>query len=365
MRGVRIDPIARTARVRAGALWIEVTRPASTYGLAPLAGSSPDVGVVGYTLGGGLSWLGRKHGLAANSVIAIELVTADGAHRRVDVERDPELFWAIRGGGGAFGVVTAIEFRLYEVPALYGGPMFWPWERSAEVLHAWREWTATAPDEVTSSARILQLPPLETIPEPLRGRAFVNIDAAVLASEDEAREILRPLLELEPEIAMLGAMEPVALSRLHNDPEEPMPGISEARVLRELPPEAVDALVAAAGPGSASVALATEIRHLGGALGRPAVGGGALDRFAGEYLFFTVTPLMDPALRGPLSAGLAAIRRVVEPWGAEANYLNFEEHPAGAETLFDGETYDRLRAVKRLVDPDDVIRSNHPIPPAA
>src|SRR4051794_25990908 len=130
MRGVRIDPVARRARVRAGALWLDVTAPASEHGLAPLAGSSPDVGVVGYTLGGGLSWLGRKHGLAADSVTAIEIVLADGRKVRCDESNLPELFWALRGGGGSFGIVTAMEFELHPVPELYGGPMFLPVERA-------------------------------------------------------------------------------------------------------------------------------------------------------------------------------------------------------------------------------------------
>ena len=126
MRGVRIDAAKRSARVRAGALWLDVTAPASEYGLAPLACSSPDVGVVGYTLGGGLSWLGRKHGLASDSVTAIEIVLADGRHVRCDENVHAELFWALRGGGGSFGIVTAMEFRLHPASELYGGAMFWP-----------------------------------------------------------------------------------------------------------------------------------------------------------------------------------------------------------------------------------------------
>ena len=153
MRGVRIDPGTRRARVRAGALWADVTGPASAYGLAPLAGTAGDVGVVGYTLGGGLGWLGRKHGLACNSVTAIELVTADGRHVRTDHANDPELFWALRGGGGELGVVTAMEFELYPVEALEAGALLWPVERAAEIFAAWRDWTVTVPEEVSSLCR--------------------------------------------------------------------------------------------------------------------------------------------------------------------------------------------------------------------
>src|SRR3954470_2076610 len=182
-RDGEIDVAGRRARAGAGVLWAEVTGPASEHGLAPLAGSSPDVGVVGYTLGGGLSWLSRRHGLAANSVLAIELVTADGRLVRCDRDHEPELFWALRGGGGSFGVVTAIEFLLYPAPQVYAGMMLWPWEQATEVLKRYVEWCRTAPDAISTSVRLLQVPPLPDIPEPVRGRQFVAIDGAYLGDE--------------------------------------------------------------------------------------------------------------------------------------------------------------------------------------
>src|SRR5919202_4012790 len=170
MRKVEIDEPHCVARVEAGALWLDVTGPASEAGLAPLSGSSPDVGVVGYTLGGGLSWLGRRYGLACNSVTAIELVTADGRFVRATADHEAELFWALRGGGGNLGVVTAMEFRLYEEPAVYAGMLLWPAQSAREVLGAWLEWTRTVPEAVTTSARILHVPPLPDLPEVVRGR---------------------------------------------------------------------------------------------------------------------------------------------------------------------------------------------------
>ena len=152
MRGVHVDVEGRRARVEAGALWGDLAGLASDAGLAPLAGSSHDVGIVGYTLGGGLSWLARRHGLSADNVLAIELVTADGRHVRTDAEHEPELFWALRGGGGNFGVVTAMELRLFEVAELYAGMLLFDWERAGEVLQAWREWTATVPTRSRRSA---------------------------------------------------------------------------------------------------------------------------------------------------------------------------------------------------------------------
>src|SRR3984957_9494411 len=170
MRGVRIDSDSRTARAEAGALWQDVTVPADQQGLAALAGTSPNVGVTGYTLGGGMGWLARRYGLAANSVTAVELVTPDGRLLRADADHESDLFWAVRGGGGGVGVVTALTMELYPVAELYAGALFFGIERTAEVLHAWSAWTGTVPDEVTSLGRILQVPFVPEVPERLRGR---------------------------------------------------------------------------------------------------------------------------------------------------------------------------------------------------
>src|SRR5260370_769138 len=175
-----MDRAPRTARAEAGALGRDGTVPAGGHGLAALAGTSPNVGVTGYTLGGGMGWLARRYGLAANSVTAADIVTPDGRLRRADADHEPDLFWAVRGGGGSVGVVTALEMRLYPVRELYAGALFFPIQRAAEVLHAWRAWTGTVPDEITSLGRILRLPPLPEVPEPLRGRAFAVAQAAYL-----------------------------------------------------------------------------------------------------------------------------------------------------------------------------------------
>lgn len=160
MRRIEIDVKSRIARIEAGVRTIELVEAAARHGLAPLIGSSPDVGLVGYTLGGGLSWFGRKHGLAASSVHAIELVTADGCLVRTDRDHEPDLFWALRGGGGAFGVVTALELRLVRATEVYAGILWWPIDREREVLHAWAELTHNElPDELTTIARYLRLPP--------------------------------------------------------------------------------------------------------------------------------------------------------------------------------------------------------------
>src|SRR5918992_537120 len=190
MRGVEIDVEAQTARVAAGTIWIEVAEAASPHGLFPLSGSSPDVGVVGYTLGGGMSWLARKHGLAANNVTAIEVVTPDGRIVRATADENTDLFWALRGGGGNYGVVTALEFRLFPYGEVYAGMMIWPFERAGELLRAWRDWTRTAPEEVTTSMRVMHIPPLPEVPEFVRGRSIAVIDGAYAGGEEDGAAAL-------------------------------------------------------------------------------------------------------------------------------------------------------------------------------
>jgi FAD/FMN-containing dehydrogenase len=365
LREVEIDVAGRRARAGAGVLWAEITGPASRHGLAPLAGSSPDVGVVGYTLGGGLSWLGRRHGLAANSVIAIEIVTADGRLVRTDRGNAPELFWALRGGGGSFGVVTAIEFVLYPAPDVYGGAMLWPWERAAEVLERYVAWCRTAPDAISTSARLLQVPPLPDLPEAVRGRNFIAIDGAYLGDPAAASEVLAPLRALEPDIDMFGPIPAAALSHIHMDPEQPVPGHGDGMLLDDLTPAAIEALVAVAGPGSGSPLLAVELRQLGGALSVPPAEHGALAKVDGAFALFAVGMAMDEAAGAAVAAHVERVVEAMDPWDAGRRYLNFTERPSEPEAFFAEATLRRLQAVKRDVDPSDVFRSNHPVTAAA
>jgi FAD/FMN-containing dehydrogenase len=363
MRGVEIDPDNRMARAEAGALWMDVTAPASDLGLAALAGSSPDVGVVGYSLGGGMGWLARKLGLQTNSVTAIELVTADGRLVRADEHEHSDLFWALRGGGGNFGVVTAIEFRLFALESIVAGAMIWPAERAREVLHAWREWTATAPDEVTTSARVMNIPDMEGVPDMVRGRSLVVIDGAVIGSVEEAGAVLAPLRALQPEIDMFGPVPPIALSYIHMDPEEPVPGDSETAMLDALPAELVEDLVDhfEASP----MLLLVELRHLGGELGRARHSHGATAKIDAGYLFFSAG-ISVPEIAEPVRAQLEAVKAAVDHHANGRGYSNFvEKENSDASSFFSPATYSRLRAVKSVYDPGNLFRANHEIPPAA
>ena len=264
MSGVAIDAERRIARVGAGVLWEDVVDAAAPHGLTALHGSSPNVGVVGYSLGGGMGWLARSHGLQTNRVTAIYIATAAGVFIRTAADHDPDLFWALRGGGGNFGIVTALEFRLYPITEIYAGFMLWDWTEAERVLTAYAQWAVDAPDDVTTSFRIMQMPPLEELPELVRGRSLVMIDGAVQG--DPA--ILEPLRALAPELDTFQTVPAHTLVRLHQDPEEPMPYVSQSALVERLPLEAIGALLEHAGPGSGSPLAGVELRQVGGALHR-------------------------------------------------------------------------------------------------
>ena len=286
-------------------IWRDVLARAQQKGLTALAGSSPDVGVVGYTLGGGLGWFARKYGLACNSVHAVELVTADGEHRRVDADHDPDLFWALRGGGGNFGVVTAIELDLYPVPEVYAGMLLLPAENGREIMHGYREWTQTAPDDVTSTGRFMRLPPIEEIPELIRDRPLVMLGACFVGGEEDGTELIAPLRALgEPIMDTFGAIPSAQLVTVAMDPEQPVPAAGHHALLRELPKRAIDAFAEAAGPGSGSPLLLAELRHVGGAASVPVPDGGALSHLDGAFVFEGIGPLMDPSMADPINRHL-------------------------------------------------------------
>jgi FAD/FMN-containing dehydrogenase len=367
MGGVSVDAAARRARAEAGVPWGDVAARAGEVGLAALHGSSPSVGVVGYTLGGGVGWLARRRGLASNSVTAVELVTADGRELRVDAGNEPDLFWALRGGGGAFGAVTAIEFSLYPLSELYAGMLAWPAELGGEVVHAYREWASSVPDELTSVLRFLQLPPLPELPEPLRGRALVDVSAAFAGGEVEGAELLRPLRELAPAVWDSFAAIPVPqLGRLAMDPEEPVPARGDGLLVRELTPEAADAFVEVGGAGSGSPLISLQLRQLGGALSREPADAGALPALDADYAIYGVGAVMDEQMGRAVQDHLQVIHETMAPYSTGGSYLNFADRP-GTDTAmaFPDAVWRRLCAVKARFDPDNLFRSNHPVPPAA
>ena len=361
MRGVEIDADECTARVEAGVTWGEVVPAAAEHGLAALAGSSHDVGVVGYSLGGGVSWLARKHGLAANRVTAIEVVTADAEIRRATEDEDEDLFWALRGGGGNFGVVTAIEMELLPLRELYAGALFFPMERAGEVLEAWRRWTAGVPDEVTSVGRMLRFPPFPEIPEPLRGGEFAVVEAAILAPEERGAELMAPLRELGPVMDTFATTGPAELLQLHMDPPGPVPGLGDHQLLADLDAASLAALVEAVGPGSGAPLVSFEFRHLGGALSGCREGCGALGALSGRFMTYGVGMLPVPEAAPPIEAAFARAREALDVVDSGSSYANFAESRVAPEEIWGERTLRRLRSVKESVDPDGLMHGNHPV----
>jgi hypothetical protein len=359
MRGVEVDPGAGTARVEAGALSAELGEAANAHGLCFLPGSSPDVGVTGYTLGGGMSWFARKHGFACNHVRAIELVTADGEARTVDASNDPDLFWALRGGGGGYAIVTALHVELLPYAEAYGGILLFPAELGAEAVRAYRDWAAAAPEEATTCIRFITPPNIPDVPEPLRGTPLLTIDGAIAGDEADGEALIAPLRALgEPIMDSFAQMPTAGLSHIHMDPENPVPGLGEGMLIGELTDEAIDAWVAATGPGSGSPLLLSEMRHLGGAAGRAAEGAGALSHLEAGFGMYSVGMPMTPELGEAIPRHLDALAETMRPWGAGV-YFNFAERPAGIEAILPPDVCARLAEVKRQHDPKGRIVANH------
>src|SRR4051812_12942602 len=365
MQGVTIDRMRGTARVEAGVKWIKVLEAAAPFGLTGLCGSSSDVGVVGYTLGGGLGSLGRKYGFAADQVLAVELVTADGVLRTVCPEEDPELFWAIRGGKGNLGVVTALEIQLVPVRSVYGGGIFFAGRDAASVLHAFREWAPTLPEEVGTSIAILRVPPLPELPEPLRGQTVVHLRYAYCGADPEEGERLLAPMRASGEI-VLGFVHPLLtteLDAIHMDPIDPMPAWEKGMQLTELTEEAVDAILGAAGPQLDIPLIMVEIRLLGGALARQPKNPNAVAGREGAFQVLTLGPAV-PELAAVVPALGKGVLKALEPWkapGCIVNFLGEVEGPAEVAAAYPPGVAERLRAIKQAVDPDRVFSFGHAI----
>ena len=360
MRDVAIE--GEKARAEAGALAEDVAEAASTQGMCSMPGTSPNVGVVGYTLGGGLSWFGRKYGWACNRVSALEVVTADGEPRTVNAASDPDLFWALRGGGGGYAIVTALHVELLPIDEVYAGSLLLPAELTHDALHVYREWASRVPEEVGSMVRMMNLPPIPDVPEVIRGKKFLQISAAYIGSREDGETAIGPLRKIgEPLMDTFEQIPAKGLVRIAMDPEPPVPGLGHHGVLNELNDEAIDAFYETAGPESDSPLLLAELRHLGGALARPAENGGALSKLDGEFVMLGIGMLMDPAMKDPIDAQLDKLADALKPWAAPGGYFNYAERPCEVDAILPNEICERLALVKRSWDPDSLILANHSV----
>ncbi|GAA2591809.1 FAD-binding oxidoreductase [Dactylosporangium fulvum] len=363
MQDLTVDLVTRTARAAAGVRWASVINAAAPHGLAPLNGSSSQVGVVGYTLGGGTGPLGRRFGFAADHVRSVEIVTADGAVRTIDADHESDLFWAVRGGKGNFGIVTAIEFGLFEVPAFFGGGIYFPAAHAAEVLHAYRQWAPGLPEEMTTSVALLRLPPLPQLPEPLRGAFVAHLRVAYQGSAEEGTRLVAPMRAVAPAlIDGVGELPYTAVDAVHQDPVDPMPSHEGGVLLGGLSAGTIDRILAVAGPQVDLPLVMVELRQLGGAFSRPAAVPNAVSGRGAAFSLFTIglgLPDLRPAVDAGIGAVLAAAGDDIVPGGL----MNFSGS-AGPEALlanWSPADRDRLLRVKRSYDPTNVFSTNQAI----
>jgi FAD/FMN-containing dehydrogenase len=366
MSQVLVDPSARTARVGGGVRWHQVLPQTVPHGLAPLNGSSPNVGVVGYTLGGGVGPLGRSYGFAADRVRRVDIVTADGQLRQVTADSEPELFWAVRGGKGNFGVVVGLEFELVPVSRLYGGGLFFPAEAAAEVLHAYSRWVPMVPEEMSSSVLLVEFPPVPEIPEPLRGKYITNVRLAYTGSAEDGERLVQPLRGIGSAILdTLGELPYTEVGGIYNDPTDPAPAYDSSVALHTLDAGAVDTILSLAGPGAGS-ALILELRQLGGAYARPSAVPSAVGGRDAEHVLFAAA-ILQPGQEDATRRAHEELHERMRPWATGGTIYNFagvgDADPERVKLAFTPADYARLAKAKAVYDPANMFRINFNIPP--
>ncbi|MCL4298870.1 MAG: FAD-binding oxidoreductase [Anaerolineae bacterium] len=369
MKTVRVDAAAQTAWVEAGVKWGEVLEKTQAVGLAPLLGSSPDVGVVGYTLGGGYGWLGRKYGLATDSVRFFELVTADGRLLRASETENSDLFWGLRGGGGSFGIITGMEIKLYPVSTVYGGNLFYPLSMAKEVYARYRDWITSVPDELTSSIVIMNYPPIPEIPEFLRGQSFVIIRGLYCGPVQEGEALLQSWRDWRaPYFDGWRVMPFSEVGTVSAEPLDPMPIHSSGAWLAELGDEVIDILLRTVAPGSngPSPLIFAEIRHVGGAVARVSPQASAYGNRDAAFLLHLLGVTPTPEAYRQLAQYTGQIKEQLRPYltgGVYMNFLEGEESQRRVESGYAPEAYRRLAALKAAYDPDNRLRSGFNIQP--
>lgn len=369
MRGVKVDPVSQTATVEAGALWKDVIPVASEHGLASLAGSAPHVGVVGYTLGGGFGYLGRKYGLNAGGVTAADIVTADGKCVHANADENAELFWALKGSAGNFGIVTSLTFKLHPLTHVYGGSVFYPVEIASKALNLYARWTKILPDEVTAAFAFMNIPPLPFVPEALRGKSVVVIRGCYCGEEPgRGEELFKPMREeLGKPIADTFEIIPVtAMDTITKDPVDPVGVLQYGGMLADLSAEAIEAFVTLAGAGSGSPLIAVDLRQLGGALdnsdGNIELMGNHGARYSINALGATFTPDMTEKVNAYL-AHFAAVTRQYLTGEVFMNYMEADPSEERVRAAYTPADWERLVHLKGKYDPLNIFRFNRNIPP--
>ena len=362
LHGIEVDRVRGTVSVGAGVKWGELCAALDGTGLMALAGSNPDPSVVGLILGGGVSWFTRAHGFTANSVVSLDVVDPSGELVHVTRASDPDLFWALRGGGGDFGIVVRLELALFDAPEMYGGQLLWPVEHAPAVLRAFRDLALVAPRELTMWAHVLHFPPIPDVPEPLRGRSFVNVAATYLGSEQMANILLWSLRDAAPvEMDLMQVITPSGLDAVAAEPTEPMPAVEHSMLLTGLDDEAIDALCAAVSDPRTCPLMFVQIRGLGGAFADDSAAGGAVRPVTESFQVFALGVPAVPELAAAIPHAFAAVDATLGRLASGRRMPNFIGEGQDDATGYDAERLARLQAIKRERDPHGVIRSNKPV----
>lgn len=368
MNQVQVDPDARTARVGAGARWGAVLEAAQVHGLAPLLGSSPTVGVVGYSLGGGLGWLARKYGLAADSLISINLVTADGRELTASQDENSDLFWAMRGGGGGFGVVTAIELKLFPIATVYGGSLLYPVELVEEVFRSYRAWAMDLPEEWTTSVRIANFPPVEMLPEMMRGKSFAMVSGCYCGTPEDGEAYLKDWLDWGAHIQNSFSVMPFGeVASISQDPQDPIPSCHSGAWLNELSDQAIQTIIQFSTPQNGPCPITiTEVRHVGGAMQRVAGDENAYSMRDSDLLMDIIAFTPTPEAHAAIVDYIGAFKKALTPQLAKGVYMNFmegEEAHRRTSEAFKPDKFERLAAIKAKYDPQNLFRFGYGIEP--
>ncbi len=365
MKGAEVDVEARTVRAQPGLTWGELDQATLAHGLATTGGLVSTTGVAGFTLGGGLGWLMREHGLTCDNLISAQLVTADGDTVRASESENAELLWGLRGGGGNFGVVVEFELRLHELTEVYGGMLAWPAAAAGDVLRYWREWVKSAPDAVCTMAAFLYAPPLPFVPEEVQGTPIVAIACLHTNRDGSAEEDVRGLREQGPALDILGPM-PYAAVQTMFDAGAPYGCRNYWRsgYLDDLSDAAIDEVVHQAEDLPAPMGQ-LHIHQLGGAMSRVPSGATAFGNRDAGFLANYLGISMDPADDETLVSWVRRASDAIEPYGTGARYVNFlaDEGESGVRSAYEDETLERLRGLKRRYDPTNVFRLNQNIAP--
>jgi hypothetical protein len=368
LKDIQVDPARRIAWVAPGVLWSELDAATQEHGLAVTGGRVSSTGVAGFTLGSGSGWLERKMGLAADNLRAARVMTADGIVVIASERENADLFWALRGGGGNFGIVVEFEFALRPVgPEVLGGILLWPRERAGEVIRAYRDLMAGAPDALCGGLALMSAPPLPNVPIDLQGRPAVGVIVLYAGAPERGEEHVRPLRALGPAVDAVAPMPYCAVqSMLDGGHPEGLRDHFKARMLEELPDAAIDALIEQAGVAPSTLS-AVVLQPLGGAFGRVGEMDTALGDRDAAWAIQVLAQWLEPDLDAANRGWVNRVADALAPWSRPASLPNFiaEAGESAVVSAYGAERYARLVEAKDRWDPENVFRLNHNVRPTA